>query len=67
MSTAEKTIKQMRLTTFCKEFDIPKNTALQWIHSKGFPAYKMGKCWYIDLPEFFAWRDREHLKSYRYA
>ena len=59
--------KQLRLSSFCKEFDIPKNTALLWIHSRDFPAYKIGKCWYIDLPKYYEWRELEHTKNYKYA
>ena len=58
--------KQMRLNTFCKEFDIPKNTVLLWVHSKNFPAYKIGKCWYVDIPKYYKWREEEHIKEYTF-
>lgn len=59
--------KMLRLSSFCKEFDMPKTTALQLIHSKGFPAYKLGRCWYIDMSEFMKWRKLEHQRNYKYA
>lgn len=59
--------KQMKLSTFCMEFDMPKSTAIQLIHSKGFPGYKLGKCWYVDIEKFYEWREIEHAKSYRWA
>ncbi len=58
--------QQMRLSNFCNEFDIPKNTVLLWIHSKDFPAYKIGKCWYIDVLEYYNWRKTEHRQNYKY-
>lgn len=59
--------KQLKLGNFCKEFDIPKTTALGWIHSKGFPAYNLCGHWYVDLDKFYKWREQQHLKSYKYA
>ena len=54
----------MKLNNFCKEFDIPRSTALKWIHSRGFPAYNLSGHWYIDVEKFYDWRDKEHIKSY---
>lgn len=62
----QKEKQQMRLSTFCEEFEIPKNTVKLWIHSKDFPAYKIGKCWYVDIPQFYAWRTKQHSVSYKY-
>lgn len=59
--------KQMRLKTFCAEFDVPYTTAIEWVHSHGFPAYKLGKGWYIDIPDYYKWRRTMHINSYKYA
>ena len=60
-------MKQMQLSHFCTEYDIKPNTARQMIHSKGFPAYKIGGKWYVDIAKYEEWRDQEHRKSYRWA
>ena len=57
----------MRLTTFCKEFDVDQRMAYEWVHSRGFPAYKIGGSWYVDLPKYYKWREQQHMKSYKYA
>ena len=59
--------QKMKLTTFCQEFDIPRSTALKWVHSQGFPAYNLCGHWYVDIAKFFEWRERQHTVSYRYA
>ncbi len=59
--------QQMKLTNFCREFDIPRSTALKWVHSQKFPAYNLCGHWYVDISEFFEWRERQHTVSYRYA
>lgn len=59
--------QQLRLTNFCEEYDVPYQTAIQWIHSKGFPAFKQGKSWYVDIPEYLKWRKIEHQNNYKYA
>ena len=51
--------KQLKLSNFCKEFDVARSTALLWIHSKGFPAYKIDGRWYIDIEEFYKWRNNK--------
>lgn len=65
--SAAKTISQMRLCHFCEEYDIPRTTVLQWIHSKGFPAYRLSGRWYIDIKAFLEWREKEHKCSYKYS
>ena len=60
-------VKQMSLTDFEKYYGISPRLAQQWVHSKGFPAYKLGGMWYVDIPEFLKWREKEHLVSYKYA
>lgn len=59
--------KQMKLNNFCKDFDIPRSTAMRWIHSKSFPAYRLSGHWYIDVEEFYSWRQEEHMRCYKYA
>ncbi len=59
--------KQMKLTKFCESFDIPRTTALQWVHSQNFPAYNLMGRWYIDVDEYYLWRKKQHIKNYRYA
>lgn len=59
--------KQMKLTNFCKEFDIARTTAIKWIHSDGFPAYNLCGHWYVDIDKFYRWRDLQHKKSYKYV
>ncbi len=60
-------IKQMDLRAFREVYGIPENTAREWVHSKGFPAYKLGMKWYVDIPAFEKWRKEEHQRSYKYA
>ncbi|MGM9936454.1 MAG: helix-turn-helix domain-containing protein [Candidatus Ornithomonoglobus sp.] len=54
---------------FCEKFDIPKKTVMTWIYDKKecFPAYKLGKHWYVDMKKFPNWRDNKHIRSYKYA
>ena len=59
--------KQLKLNHFCTEFDIPRSTALKWVHSNGFPAYNLCGHWYVDIDKFHKWRESQHLKSYKYA
>lgn len=59
--------KQLKLKSFCEEFDIPRNTVLKWIHSDSFPGYNLCGHWYIDIPAFYKWRESQHKKSYKYA
>lgn len=60
-------MRQIRLTRFCEEFDMPRTTVFEHIYAKRFPAYKIGKNWYVDVPEFLKWREKEHKRSYKYA
>lgn len=60
-------MKMMKLSTFCAEYGIPRTSALEMVHSHGFPAYKLGSRWYVDIPKFEAWREKEHRRAYKYA
>ena len=43
-------MNQMSLPTFCKSFDMPRETVLELIRgNKKFPGYKIGGRWYIDI------------------
>lgn len=57
----------MKLSTFCREYDIARSTAMQWVHSQGFPAYCLMGRWYIDIDEYYKWRKKQHIKNYKYA
>jgi hypothetical protein len=59
--------EQMKLKNFCEKFDVPRTTALQWMHSEGFPAYNICGHWYIDIPKFYKWREKIHRKFYKYS
>ena len=60
-------MKMMKLSNFCAEYDIPRTSALELVHSAGFPAYKIGSRWYVDIPAFMKWREQGHRRSYKYA
>ena len=59
--------KQMKLSTFCAEYDVARSTAILWIHSKGFPSYKIDGRWCVDIEEYKKWRETQHMQSYKYA
>ena len=56
--------KQMKLKTFCEQFDIPRTTVLQWVHGSNFPAYNLCGRWYVDIDKFLHWREKEHNKKF---
>lgn len=58
------TKKQLKLNTFCSKYDVPRSTALQWYHSSNFPMYKVEGRWYVDVDEYYEWRNVEHNRSY---
>ncbi len=60
-------MKQMKLNNFCKTFDIPRTTVLKWAHSNEFPAYNLCGHWYVDLKQFYKWREKQHSISYKYS
>lgn len=59
--------RQVKLNEFCNMFDIPYRTAIELIHSNGFPAKKIGGRWYVDIPGYYKWRETEHIRQYKYA
>ena len=63
----EKKILQADLKTFRELYCIPENTVREWVHTKSFPAYKLGSKWYVDIKRFEKWRETEHANSYKYA
>ena len=58
---------RMNLQEFYEVFGIPINTTKDLIYYKGLPAYKIGKRWYVDIPEYLKWEKKEHNRNYRYA
>jgi excisionase family DNA binding protein len=60
-------VKQVDLKTFRQMFGIPEHTVQRWVHTKNFPAYKLGQKWYVDVKAFEKWRETEHANSYKYA
>lgn len=54
----EPACRQMKLTRFMKEFDVEKKIAYEWIHIDGFPAYKIGGRWYVDVQKYYEWREK---------
>lgn len=54
---------------FSQCMDIPKKTVMEWIYDKSeqFPAYKLGRHWYVDMKKWPAWRDSKHVRCYKYA
>ncbi len=60
-------MKQMPLSRFIEEYGIPRSNVERLIHSRGFPAYKLGGRWYVDINQFEKWREIEHSKQYKYA
>ena len=60
-------MKQMQLKQFCAEYGMTSRTVERLIYSNGFPAYKVGGKWYIDIEKYDRWREIEHRKQYKYA
>jgi hypothetical protein len=60
-------VKQLSLPQFIKEYNMPRVSVYQLIHTHGFPAYKLGGRWYVSVPEFEKWRAEEHRRQYKYA
>lgn len=48
--------KQMKLKNFCEAFDIPRTTILKWVYEHGFPAYNLFGHWYVDIDEYYKWK-----------
>lgn len=57
-------VEQMKLKNFCRTFDVSRTTVLKWIHDEGFPAYNLCGHWYVDIYQFYKWREAQHsIKS----
>ncbi len=63
----ETRVKMMNLKDFRAEYGIPQSTVQLWVHTKSFPAYKLGGRWYVDIPAFLKWRELESTSSYKFA
>lgn len=49
-------MKQMRLSNFCKEYGIPRQTVIDWVYTSNFPAYKLNNTrWYVDVAKAIKW------------
>lgn len=60
-------MKQMSLSKFIQEYGFSRTTMWRLINSSGFPAYKLGGRWYVDIPAYEKWREAEHRRQYKYA
>ena len=49
--------KQLKLSSFCEEYDFPRTTVLELIYRDKLPAYKIGGRWYIDMVKFSKCRE----------
>ncbi len=67
MESSKASVKQMSMPQFIESYNMPRRSVDQLIHTHGFPAYKLGGRWYIDIPAFEKWREQEHRKQYKYA
>ena len=54
--------KQIKLKTFCEEYDMPRTTVMEMIHRRDFPSYKLGGRWYVDEERYLKWREMYNLK-----
>ena len=53
-------IKQMKLSNFCKEYDMSRTTVLDLIYYQHMPGNKIGGRWYIDMKKFMDWRELQN-------
>lgn len=58
---------QMPLSKFGKEYGFSRTTMWRMVNRGDFPAYKLGGQWYVDIPAYEAWREKEHRRQYKYA
>ncbi len=63
MKNTESELKQIKLKNFCIQYDVPRTTALKWIHSDGFPAYNICGHWYVDISKYLKWREEQHINK----
>ena len=49
--------KQLKLSNFCAEYDMPRTTVMELKYRENFPVYKIGSRWYVDLQKFLKWRE----------
>lgn len=59
--------KQISLRNFIKEFGVPRSTAVRMIRTKGFPSYKVLGRWYIDLPQYYKWREVQDRNNRKFG
>ena len=53
--------QQLKLSSFCEIYDIPRTTTIELIYREKLPAYKIGSRWYIDIPKFKKWRELHNI------
>jgi len=58
-------VKQMPLKTFIEEYGVPRATIYRLIYSVGFPAFKIGRNVYIDIPRYEEWREKYRVGGRR--
>lgn len=53
---------QLKLSNFCKKYDMSRTTILELIYTHNFPAYKIGNRWYVDVSKFIKWREMYNVR-----
>lgn len=56
-------VEMMKLREFREVYGIPENTVRALINRKGFPSYRLGGRWYVDIPKFLEWREEENARN----
>lgn len=54
--------RQMKLSNFCKKYDVPRTSIMEIIHKSDFPSYKILGRWYIDEAKYLKWRELNNKK-----
>ena len=64
MHNESKDKRQLKLNSFCEMFDVPRSTAFLWYDTSNFPMYKIGGRWFVDLEEYYEWRQEQLNRDY---
>lgn len=54
--------KQLKLSTFCTMYDMPRTSVTELVYRSDFPSYKLGERWYVDEERFLQWREIHNRK-----